>query len=55
MKKHMRQWILFCIIVTLFVPFSAQAGARFVRVHNVKMNAMAIRMTEGIMYGTGDK
>lgn len=31
---------------------SAQAGARFVRVHNVKMNAMAIRMTEGIMYGT---
>ena len=28
MKKHMRQWILFCIVITLFVPFSAQAGAR---------------------------
>jgi dihydropteroate synthase len=34
---------------------SAQAGARFVRVHNVGMNADAIRMTEGIMYGTGEK
>jgi len=28
------------------------AGARFVRVHNVKMNRDAIRMTEGILYGT---
>ena len=27
-KKHMRQWILFCVVITLFVPFSAQAGAR---------------------------
>ena len=34
---------------------SAQAGARFVRVHNVRMNADAIRMTEGILYGAGEK
>ena len=34
---------------------SAQAGARFVRVHNVRMNADAISMTEGILYGAGEK
>ncbi|MBO7355841.1 MAG: dihydropteroate synthase, partial [Lachnospiraceae bacterium] len=34
---------------------SVQAGARFVRVHNVRMNADAIGMAEGILYGTGEK
>ncbi|MCR4791161.1 MAG: dihydropteroate synthase [Lachnospiraceae bacterium] len=34
---------------------ASQAGARFVRVHNVRMNADAIRMTERIIYGTGEK
>ena len=34
---------------------AAQAGVRFVRVHNVKANAEALRMTEGILYGTGAK
>ena len=34
---------------------AVQAGARFVRVHDVKTNADAIRMTEEIMYGTGEK
>ena len=32
-----------------------QAGVKFIRVHNVKMNADAIRMTEGLLYGTGEE
>ncbi len=39
---------------TAISVLSAQAGARFVRVHNVKDNLDAIRMTEGIMYGTAE-
>ena len=32
-----------------------QAGCKFIRVHNVKMNLDAVRMTEALLYGTDEK